>query len=188
MKLLVTGAIPVLLLAIALAADAFAVALTQGARFRPGWQQALAMAAVFGGLQGVMPLIGLALGIAAFAYVEQISPWIAFALLAFIGLQMIRASGADDAPAPALTGTALLMAGIATSIDALAAGVTLPALTSTPLAACLVIAFITAVLSAAGVKLGALAGDRFGRVAEIGGGVILLALGTKILGQHWGYI
>lgn len=183
-----TISLPIIALAFALAADALAVALIQGARFRPGWRQVCALALVFGVLQGLMPLIGLALGSVAFGYATQAAPWIAFGLLVWIGLQMILAASAHDGPVARLNGATLLMAGLATSIDALAAGISLPSLTSAPAVACAVIAFVTFLLSALGVKLGAIVGDRFGNVAEICGGIILIVLGTKILADHLGYL
>lgn len=179
--------IEVLFLALALAMDAFAVALTQGARFRPGAIDSLKIAAAFGLAQGLMPLIGWAAGEAAFAYISAIDHWIAFGLLGFIGARMITAGDHDEASRP-LTGMALLTAAIATSIDALAAGITLPTLDFPPLPAAGMIAVVTFVLSAVGVWLGRRAGDRFGRPAEIAGGVILIALGVKILLEHTGIL
>lgn len=176
---------PALALAVALAMDAFAVALTQGARFRPSWKQGATIALAFGVFQGVMPLAGWLLGSFALAYVEAWDHWIAFGLLAFIGMQMIRAS--DDTyerGLPPLSGVALLTAAVATSIDAFAAGLTLPTLGFAPLAACVLIAMVTALLSATAVWLGRKAGDRFGRPAEVFGGVLLIALGAKILADH----
>lgn len=176
------------LLALALAMDAFAVALTQGARFRPGWGGGAAIAGTFGLFQGVMPLIGWGIGAVAFAYIAAVDHWIAFALLSFLGVRMLRGHGDDDAASPALTGKALLVAGVATSVDALAAGITLPTLDVAPLTAGLVIGVVTLVLSGLGVALGRMAGDRFGDWAERLGGVILIALGAKILAEHTGYL
>ena len=176
------------LLALALAMDAFAVALTQGARFRPGWGGGAAIAGTFGLFQGVMPLIGWGIGAVAFAYIAAVDHWIAFALLAFLGVRMLRGHGDDDEASHALTGKALLVAGVATSVDALAAGITLPTLDVAPLMAGLVIGVVTLVLSGLGVALGRMAGDRFGDWAERLGGVILIALGAKILAEHTGYL
>lgn len=178
-----------LFLAFALAMDAFAVALTQGARYRPRVISGIGIAAAFGLAQGIMPLIGWALGAAALVYIAHLDHWIAFALLGFLGVQMIRGGSEDDGgAAPKLRGMALLVAAIATSIDALAAGITLPTLDLSPLFAAGLIAAVTFVLSAAGVLSGRIAGDGFGRWAERAGGVILIALGTKILAEHSGYL
>jgi len=171
-----------LLLAVALAMDAFAVALTQGARFRPRAGGALAIGATFGAFQGAMPLIGWAIGAVALAYVAAVDHWIAFALLAFLGGRMVLGGG--DGEAERLTGKALLIAGIATSIDALAAGITLPTLGFAPLLACALIGVVTFALSALGVLIGRAAGDRYGRPAELLGGLILVALGCRILYEH----
>lgn len=180
--------IPATLLAIALAMDAFAVALTQGARFRPGWGGAVAIALTFGLFQAVMPLIGWAIGVFALAYVEAVDHWIAFGLLTFLGIRMLGGHVGEDEAAQALTGTALMVAGVATSIDALAAGITLPTLGVPIIAAIAVIGGITAMMSAAGVALGRVAGDRWGAGAERAGGVILIALGCKILAEHTGWL
>jgi putative Mn2+ efflux pump MntP len=177
-----------LFLAFALAMDAFAVALTQGARFRPGWRDTAAIALTFGLFQGLMPLIGWGIDAVALAYVAAIDHWVAFGLLSFLGLRMLRGDAAADGKAHALTGRALIIAGVATSVDALAAGITLPTLDFPPLAAAAMIGIVTLVLSGAGVAMGRSAGDRFGAWAERVGGVILILLGTKILAEHSGYL
>lgn len=179
--------LPTILLALALAMDAFAVALTQGARFRPAAMQTLAIALAFGAAQAVMPLIGWAIGAFAFRYVAAIDHWIAFALLVVLGGRMLLWDGADE-DEPRLGGTGLLVAAIATSIDALAAGITLPTLDVEPLFAALVIGVVTAALSATGVWTGAALGNRFGKPAERLGGLVLIALGCKILAEHTGLL
>ncbi len=180
--------IAALLLAIALAMDAFAVALTQGARFRLGWRGATLIALTFGVFQAVMPLIGWGIGSLALDYVESIDHWIAFGLLAILGVRMLGGHAGEEEAARRLTGPALLVAGIATSIDALAAGITLPTLDAKPWLAVGLIGLVTAVISGAGVALGRVAGDRWGTWAERAGGVILIALGCKILAEHTGYL
>lgn len=180
--------IAALLLALALAMDAFAVALTQGARLRPGWGDAAAIAFTFGLFQAVMPLIGWSIGAVAFAYIEAVDHWIAFGLLTFLGVRMLGGTNAagvgDEKAVRALTGTALLAAGVATSIDALAAGITLTTLDIDPMTAAALIGLVTFVLSLAGAALGRIAGDRWGTWAERAGGVILIGLGCKILTEH----
>jgi manganese efflux pump family protein len=152
-----------LLLALALAMDAFAVALTQGARFRPGVRGALAIALTFGLFQGVMPLIGWGIGAFALTYVEAVDHWIAFGLLAFLGVRMLGGHVGEEEAARALTGKA-------------------------PLIAAALIGLVTFIMSGAGVALGRIAGDRWGEWAERAGGVILIALGCKILAEHMGYL
>lgn len=180
--------IEALLLALALAMDAFAVALTQGAKFRPGLRGGAAIALTFGVFQAAMPLAGWVIGAVALIYIEAIDHWIAFGLLTFLGVRMLGGHVGEEEAAHALTGRALLLAGVATSIDALAAGITLPTLAVEPLVAVALIGIITAAMSAGGVALGRIAGDRFGEWAERAGGVILIALGCKILGQHTGWL
>lgn len=180
--------IEALLLAFALAMDAFAVALTQGAKFRPGLRGGAAIALTFGGFQALMPLAGWVIGAVALIYVEAVDHWIAFGLLSFLGVRMLGGHVGEEEASHALTGRALLLAGVATSVDALAAGITLPTLAVEPPVAVALIGIITAAMSAAGVALGRVAGDRWGEWAERAGGVILIALGCKILGQHTGYL
>lgn len=180
--------IEALLLALALAMDAFAVALTQGAKFRPSLRGGLAIALTFGVFQALMPLAGWLIGAVALAYVEAIDHWIAFGLLAVLGVRMLGGHVGDEEASHALTGRALLLAGVATSIDALAAGITLPALGVTPWIAVALIGLVTFAMSGAGVVLGRRAGDHLGEWAERIGGVILIGLGVKILAEHSGWI
>ncbi len=180
--------IEALFLALALAMDAFAVALTQGARFRPGWGSGAAIALTFGVFQAAMPLAGWMIGAVALIYVAAVDHWIAFGLLAFLGVRMLGGDVGEEEANHALTGRALLLAGVATSIDALAAGITLPTLAVEPLVAVALIGIVTAAMSAGGVMLGRIAGDRWGTWAERAGGVILIGLGCKILAEHTGWL
>ena len=175
------------LLAVALAMDAFAVALAQGARFQPRAGHALVVATAFGVAQGAMAAIGWLLGEVALSWIAAIDHWIAFILLAGIGIMMLRGGDEDDTK-PLLGGAALFAASIATSIDALAAGVTLPTIGFDPAVTVALIAVITFALSWGGVRLGKSVGARFGRGAEIFGGLILIAIGCRILAQHTGMI
>jgi putative Mn2+ efflux pump MntP len=180
--------IEALLLAVALAMDAFAVALTQGARFRPSVAGGVAIALTFGVFQALMPLAGWGIGAVAFAYIEAVDHWIAFGLLGFLGVRMLGGHVGEEEAGHALTGKALLIAGVATSIDALAAGITLPTLSVAPLVAVGLIGGVTFAMSGAGVALGRIAGDRFGTWAERAGGIILIGLGCKILAEHTGFL
>jgi putative Mn2+ efflux pump MntP len=175
-----------LLLAVALAADAFAVALCQGAAARPGLGGAIRVAIAFGLAQAVMPAFGYGAGSLFDDAIRNVDHWIAFALLAILGLKMAReglVAEADCAP-DALIGMALLAAAVATSIDAAAAGITLPLLGLPMLLACAVIGAVTALLCFGGVLSGARLGVRFGKRAEVLGGLLLVGLGTKILVEH----
>jgi len=173
-------------LGVALAMDAFAVALGQGAHFRPGLKTATATALVFGAAQGAMLLTGWTIGSFALPIIFTIDHWIAFLLLTGLGVWMIYA--VEKHEEPQLTGTTLLLAAIATSVDALAAGITLPTMSLPPIETAAIIALITAAMSAIGVVLGRELGDRFGRPAEILGGLILIGLGVKILAEHTGML
>ena len=180
--------IAALLLALALAMDAFAVALTQGCRFRPSLRGGLAIALTFGVFQALMPLAGWVIGAVALIYVEAVDHWIAFGLLSFLGVRMLSGHVGEEEASHALTGRALLIAGVATSIDALAAGITLPTLGVSPWLAVALIGLVTFALSGAGVVLGRRAGDHLGEWAERAGGVILIGLGVKILAEHSGWL
>lgn len=180
--------IEALFLALALAMDAFAVALTQGARFRPSPRGGLAIALTFGVFQALMPLAGWVIGAVALIYVEAVDHWIAFGLLTFLGVRMLGGHVGEEEAARALTGRTLLIAGVATSIDALAAGITLPTLGLSPWLAVALIGIVTFVMSGAGVVLGRRAGDHWGEWAERIGGVILIGLGVKILAEHSGWL
>ena len=180
--------IEALLLAVALAMDAFAVALTQGARFRPSVAGGVAIALTFGVFQALMPLAGWGIGAVAFAYIEAVDHWIAFGLLGFLGVRMLGGHVGEEEAGHALTGKALLIAGVATSIDALAAGITLPTLSVAPLVAVALIGGVTFAMSGVGVALGRIAGDRWGEWAERAGGIILIGLGCKILAEHTGFL
>ena len=178
--------IPVILLALALAMDAFAVAVSQGAAFRPSVSRAMLIAAAFGIAQATMPLAGWMLGISFTSLIQSVDHWIALILLVVLGGRMALEGlnpAKGDEPRP-LDGLALLTASIATSVDAAVAGLTLPLFGAPILVACAIIGIITAALSAAGVWIGKLAGDRMGKSAEVAGGIVLIALGIRIFIDH----
>jgi putative Mn2+ efflux pump MntP len=175
-----------LLLAFALSMDAFAAAICQGAVQRRAGALALAIGLAFGLAQGLMPLLGYALSLAFTASLSAVDHWIALILLVLLGGRMIREGlerQADDC-APPLSGWHLLVTAVATSIDAAAAGVTLPLLGRPVLLACAVIGATTALISAGGVWLGSHVGTRLGKPAELLGGAVLIGLGVKIFVQH----
>jgi manganese efflux pump family protein len=177
-----------LLLAVALSMDAFAAALSHGAaaRSRPGASEALRVGLAFGSAQALMPLLGWALGIAFISIIRDVDHWVAFVLLGLIGGRMVREGlRADNAASAPRSGKwALLTAAIATSIDAAAAGVTLPVLDQPILLACAVIGAVTLILSTTGVFIGKIAGALIGRRAEVLGGLVLIGIGAKILVEH----
>jgi len=174
-------------LALALAADAFAVSLSQGVALRraPG-AMALRLGVVFGAAQGLMPLLGWGLGLVLAQAIAAYDQWIAFAALAFLGANMIRegisretGEGAREA-----RGWTLAMLTLATSIDAAGAGLALSAMRVDPLLAAGTIALVTATLCALGVYIGRAVGARLGRYAECFGGVALIGVGLKMLIDH----
>lgn len=178
-----------LLLAFALATDAFCVAVAQGASTRPGPGGAIRMALAFGVAQALMPLVGWGLGRAFAGAIEQVDHWIAFALLAAIGAKMIReATAGGGTPAVALSGMGLLTAALATSVDAAAAGIALPTLGLPVGLAAGAIGAITAALCLVGALAGGAIGARGGRKAEAAGGLVLIGLGLRILLQHTGWL
>ncbi len=185
------GVVELLLLAVGLSMDAFAVSVCKGlALGRPKlWQMAI-VGAWFGGFQALMPLLGWLLGSTFEQYIQSIDHWIAFGLLGFIGANMIReacSSGGEDQNASLRWKPMLLMA-VATSIDALAIGVTFAFLEVNVLLAVSAIGTTTFLLSGIGVCVGGVFGERWRGRAEVCGGVILILLGLKILLEHLGIL
>ncbi len=180
----------ILLLSVGLAMDAAAVSAARGlaaSRIRP--QHVLIVALLFGGFQAFMPFVGWVLGTELGPMVERYDHWIAFVLLAGIGGKMLHeayTSHADDRPNPhdLFRIEVLLVLGLATSIDALAAGVTLPMIGAPLLLSLVTIGITTAVLSAVGLLVGRRFGATLGKRLDVVGGVVLIGLGTKILIQH----
>lgn len=181
----------VLLLAAGLAMDAFAVSICKGLAMRkPSFGSMLTVGIWFGLFQGLMPVIGFALGAAVYDRIENIDHWIAFGLLALIGVNMIRESlsGGDEQMDADISFRTMIVLAVATSIDALAVGVSLAMEGSDIYSSALVIGIVTLVLSMIGVKAGSLFGERCGRRAELAGGLVLVALGFKILLEHTGFL
>lgn len=180
------------LIGIGLSMDAFAVAICRGLAMKKlNWRHAAVIAAYFGGFQALMPLAGWALGSTFAGYIQNVDHWIAFILLALIGGNMIReASSAKEECEDGTCGEdhlehrQLLLMALATSVDALAVGVTFAFLEVSIIPAISIIGTTTFCLSLAGVAVGNFFGSRYKKRAEITGGVILILLGTKILIQH----
>lgn len=185
------GLIELFILAVGLSMDAFAVSVCKGlAMERPTWRRAVVPGLWFGAFQGLMPLLGWLLGSRFAQYITAVDHWIAFALLVILGVNMLReARRADDGEADASLGVKTMLAmAVATSIDALAVGITFAFLTVDIVPAVCFIACVTFVISTLGVKVGALFGDRFQAKAEALGGIILIVLGVKILLEHVGVL
>jgi putative Mn2+ efflux pump MntP len=182
-----------ILLALGLAADAFAVAIGQGAvaGARP-WRAAISVGLAFGVAQAVAPLIGWSLGVVFAGMIEAWDHWIAFVLLALIGAKMVWEGNKKDPPGEASDpgkeklagGWTLLMLAVATSIDAAAAGITLPTLGAPIVLSVATIGLVTFALSFGGVWIGRTGSKIIGPNAEIIGGVILIVIGSKVLIDH----
>lgn len=184
------------LIAVGLSMDAFAVAICKGLSMRKmNYRHAAVIALFFGGFQALVPLIGWVLGKQFERYITSVDHWIAFILLAIIGMNMIReALGKDDeeeekgCQGDRLDLKELLMMAIATSIDALAVGVTFAFLQVSIVPAVSLIGITTFVLSLIGVSLGRVFGAKFKSKAEFLGGAILILIGVKILLEHLGVL
>ena len=186
--------IELLLIAVGLAADAFAVSVCKGlASGKPSKGLVFSAGGFFGFFQALMPFIGYLLGKTFAGVIEAYDHWVAFALLLLIGANMIREAvfkKEEKATSTYRFGEMTVLA-IATSIDALAAGVSFACLEFEFIwlvLSVLVIGVITFILSCIGVAIGATIGNKGGKVASIIGGVILILIGVKILLQHLGVI
>ncbi len=172
-----------LLIAVALSMDAFAVAVGKGlSLLKIEFKKAAIVALYFGIFQALMPLIGYVLGISFQEKIIAIDHWVAFALLTFIGINMIRESRkAEDMINSSLAFGHLLLLAVATSIDALAVGVSFAFLQVNIYSAIIIIGCVTFAFSLLGVKLGNIFGSKYKSRAELAGGIILIIIGLKIL-------
>ena len=183
--------VELLLLAVGLAMDAFAVAVCKGLSLRElKLRQALLVGAWFGVFQGLMPVLGWLLGSAFSDLVQSVDHWIAFILLAIIGGNMIREAvkGDEEDVDPSLSFGVMFLLAVATSIDALAVGITFAFLNVNILLAVVLIGVITFAFSAVWVKVGNLFGARYKSKAELLGGCVLILIGLKILLEDLGIL
>lgn len=183
--------ITVFLIALSLAMDAFAVSVSNGIaikKFRVS--DGIRMGLIFGIFQCLMPLFGWLLGSSVRAYIEAVDHWIAFILLLLIGGNMVKEAftkdeGKEDCKQDfVLTGKKLLLQGIATSIDALAVGISFAMLDVDIVAAAIIIGVVCFAVSFVGGSLGKKLGEVFEERAELLGGIVLIAIGAKILIEH----
>lgn len=179
-----------LILALGLAMDAFAVSVCKGLAIKKvAVKHALWVGLWFGGFQGLMPVIGYLLGVQFKDKIEAVDHWIGFVLLVVIGANMIKESfGKEEGGGNggSLTVKSMFVLAIATSIDALAVGITLAFLEVKIAVAATSIGIITFFMSGLGVKIGNVFGIKYKSKAELAGGGILILLGTKILLEHLG--
>lgn len=186
------GIIELFLLAIGLSMDAFAVAVCKGlAMDKITLKKSVIVGTWFGGFQALMPLIGFLLGVSFKDYIVSVDHWIAFGLLSIIGLNMIKealSKDDDDKEDSSLAFRTMLLLAVATSIDALAVGVTFAFLQVNIIFAICFIGVTTFAFSVSGVKIGNVFGEKYKSKAELAGGIILILLGVKILLEHLGII
>lgn len=166
--------------------DAFAVSVCKGLsvqKVKP--KHYLTVAAYFGGFQALMPLLGYLLGVRFEAMVANVDHWIAFVLLGLIGANMVRESRAGEEKLDdSFTVSTMLILAVATSIDALAIGVTFAFLGVNIVEAIILIGITTGIISGVGLKIGNVFGSRYKSKAEMAGGIVLILMGIKILVQH----
>ena len=176
----------IIVIGIGLSMDAFAVSVCKGLsvrKIKP--KHSLIAGAYFGGFQALMPVIGWLLGRQFESLIKSFDHWIAFVLLGLIGANMIReAFSEEENQNDSFSPKTMLPLAVATSIDALAVGVTFAFLDVSIVPAALFIGVTTFILSAAGIRTGAVFGARFQAKAEIAGGIVLILMGIKILIEH----
>ncbi len=181
------GLLELFVLAVGLSMDAFAVSICKGLSVQQmRLRHALICGAYFGGFQALMPFLGWLLGSQFQSQITSVDHWIAFILLGIIGVNMIRESrsGEEECPDASFGVKTMLALAVATSIDALAVGVTFAFLDVDIIPAISFIGVITFLCSAVGVKIGNLFGLRYKSRAELFGGIVLVAIGLKILIEH----
>jgi putative Mn2+ efflux pump MntP len=181
--------ISLIAIAVALAMDAFAVAIVSGLTLNLlTSRHVFRLAFHFGLFQALMPIIGWAAGNAVYRYISAVDHWVAFALLVFVGGKMIWGAAHNGKNRRVLadptSGWTLVLLSIATSIDALAVGLSLAMIGSAIIIPAIVIGLVAAAFTAAGMLMGRRIGLLWGRRVEALGGVILVAIGTKILMEH----
>jgi putative Mn2+ efflux pump MntP len=178
----------ILIISVALSMDAFAVSIASGSAYRQlKLRHSLQIAIFFGGFQAFMPLIGSLAGLTLKKYIENYDHWIAFLLLSAVGAKMIYESfkiGSAEKFFDPSNIFVLLALSVATSIDALAVGVTLSLITSSIIMAVFIIGIVTFALSYLGVFIGKKFGHFFENKIEAFGGLVLIAIGVKILSEH----
>lgn len=181
----------IILISIGLAMDAFAVSICKGLSMKKiNWKSTLIIAIYFGLFQAIMPVFGYLLGSSFSVIVQKLDHWIAFILLAIIGGNMIKESKDDEAEKrnDKVDFKTMIILAIATSIDALAVGVTFAFFKVKIILSISIIGLITFILSFVGVIIGNKFGDKFQNKAEFTGGIILIFIGLKILLEHLGIL
>ena len=185
------GLLELFVIAVGLSMDAFAVSICKGLSVRElKPKHALTVGVYFGGFQMLMPLIGFALGVRFQSFITSIDHWIAFVLLGLIGANMIRESREQDEEnlSDSFSFGTMLPLAVATSLDALAVGVTFAFLQVSILPAVCFIGATTFILSCIGIRIGHVFGLKYKSRAELFGGAVLILMGIKILLEHLGVL
>lgn len=190
------GIVELLLLAVGVSMDAFAVSICKGLAMKEATVRGCMTCGLwFGGFQALMPTIGFFLGTLFAAAIEAIDHWVAFILLAIIGINMLKEAleqeecGCCEEHSADLSAKTMFIMAVATSIDALAVGISLAMAGNVNIwTAAAFIGLCTCGFSAAGVKIGNVFGSRFEKKAQIAGGVILILIGLRILMEHLGIL
>lgn len=189
------GSLELILLAVGLSMDAFAVSICKGLAMKKTALKSMALCgAWFGGFQALMPLLGFLLGNLFANAIKSFDHWVAFGLLTFIGINMLKEAREkeeeqDSLSAGDLSVKTMFVMAVATSIDALAVGISLAMAGNVNIyLAVTMIGVITFLFSAMGVKIGSIFGSKFEKKAQLAGGSILIFLGLKILLEHLGYL
>ena len=181
------GIVELIILSVGLAMDAFAVAICKGLSMKKmSWKNTIIIGIYFGFFQAFMPVIGYFLGVNFQDKIANLDHWIAFILLSIIGINMIKEAFSKECEEvnDSVKFKDMIILAIATSIDALAVGITFAFLKVNIVLAVGLIGTITCILSIIGVKIGNIFGDKYQKKAEFLGGLILILLGVKILLEH----
>ena len=174
-------------IALSMAMDAFAVSLGSGVKIGPGPRPVFRIAFHFGLFQAILPILGWLFGNTIEPYVRGFDHWVAFGLLAFVGLRMIRSGlskGEEENPKDPSRGWTMVMLSVAVSIDALAVGLSLGVLGVNIWTPALIIGLVTGALSLLGLRVGNEVGRRYGKPVEVLGGLVLIGIGVRIVMSH----
>ena len=174
-------------IALSMAMDAFAVSLGSGVKIGPGPRPVFRIAFHFGLFQALLPIIGWLFGNTIEPYVRGFDHWVAFGLLAFVGIRMIRSGlskSEEENPKDPSRGWTMVMLSLAVSIDALAVGLSLGVLGVNIWTPALIIGLVTGILSVLGLRVGNGVGKRYGKPVEVLGGLVLIGIGIRILISH----
>jgi putative Mn2+ efflux pump MntP len=174
-------------IALSMAMDAFAVSLGSGVKIGPGPRPVFRIAFHFGLFQALLPIVGWLFGNTIEPYVRGFDHWVAFGLLAFVGLRMIRSGlseGEEENPKDPSRGWTMVMLSVAVSIDALAVGLSLGVLGVNIWTPALIIGLVTGALSLLGLRVGNEVGKRYGKPVEVLGGLVLIGIGVRIVISH----